>query len=204
MKKCSVCRKPITVEEPAILFIGQDGDEKEVCTLCEQKVEVLMESENPEEIKEAVNYLHTCSLSASDSEVASFLRETIEANSGVIKELEDKKIKSEPVNTTNKRDYFSERQSAEETEGDGSFWISGMKVFAWIAFTGIIISGIVIANQVGENSGGMGFLTFVGSVILAFLSVAMLMIFLNLAQDVSMMKKEISEIKQELGKKSKK
>jgi len=203
MKKCCVCRNQITAEEPVVLFVGQAGDDKEVCAVCEQKVEVLMESDNSEEIKESLNYLYTCSLSANDPEVAEFLRETIENNSDVVEELEDRKIRSEPVNTAVKRDYYSERQADTHDEGSGSFWISGMKVFAWIAFVGIIIAGIVFAVQVGKYSGGMGLLIFIGSVIVAFLSVAMLMIFLNLAQDVSRITSDISQIKQMLRKKSK-
>ena len=77
MKKCCVCRNPIANDDPAILFIGQTGDNKEICGNCEQKMDVLMESNKPEEIKNVVNYLYTCSLSANDSEVASFLEEVI-------------------------------------------------------------------------------------------------------------------------------
>ena len=201
MKKCSICRNSIIAEEPAILFVGRDGDDKEVCTDCDRKVGVLVESDKPEKIKEAINYLYTCWLSANDSEVASYLIDMIESSSSIVEDMEDKKQKSEPVNTTNLRDYFSDRQSEAEVDGGESFWITGMKVIAWIAFAGIIITGIVLAVIVGGYSGGTGFLIFIGSVILAFLSIAMLMIFLNLAQDVSKIKRDISYIRKLLKKK---
>ena len=63
-----------------------------------------------------------------------------------------------------------------------------MKVFAGIAFVGIIIAGIVFTILASEDSGLIGFLIFIGSIIAAFLAVAMQMIFLNLAQDVSEIK----------------
>jgi len=57
-----------------------------------------------------------------------------------------------------------------------SVWITGMRVFAWIAFIGIIIAGTAISFDV---SVGVGILGFIGSVIVACLSVASTMIFLN-------------------------
>ena len=75
----------------------------------------------------------------------------------------------------------------------GSIWISGMKFVAWIMFFGMIIAGIILA--VATESGGLGFLIFVAAVIIAFLSVAMLMIFLDLAKNISKMARDVSEIK---------
>lgn len=217
MKKCCVCRSPITNDDPAILFIGQAGDDKEVCVTCERKAEVLMEDgSSPDEIKESINYLYTCIKSAHDSEVASFLENIIEESSAVIFEAENKKAtikpmnlesaNAEPVNTSKKRDYFSEKKTeAEEnkTSHAGNFWISGMKTIAWFAFFGIIIGGITLATLVGQDNGSITFLIVVVSIIVAFLSVSMLMVFLNLAQDVSRMTSDILKIKQMLRKKNK-
>ena len=80
----------------------------------------------------------------------------------------------------------------------GNIWISGMKVGAGIAFFVIISCGISLAS-LGRNA-AVGALIIVGSVVVAFLSVAMLMIFLNLAQDVSKLTQDTSEIKQLLRK----
>jgi len=62
MKKCSVCRNEIATKDPAILFVGQSGDEKEICTECEKQMDTIMESDNPAEIESAINYIYTCSL----------------------------------------------------------------------------------------------------------------------------------------------
>ena len=78
----------------------------------------------------------------------------------------------------------------------GNFWISGMKTIAWIAFFGIIVCGVALAVSTGNLVSGL--LVFMLSIIVAFLSVAVLMIFLSLAQDISTMRKDTSEIKQYL------
>ena|GEM_PF-3163065 len=165
MGKCCVCKHQVAEENSATLLIRQAGDEKNICKACEQKVNILMKSNNPKEIKEAINYLYTCSLSVHDSEVSEFLRDTIESNSAVADELEEEMQKSEPVNIANKQDYFLHKQAETEIDNNKSFWISGMKVFAWITFFAIIIGGLVLAIQV---SGGMGFLLFIGSMMIRF------------------------------------
>ena len=164
----------MTSDEPAILFVGRIGDDKEICAACEQQLETLMESNNLKEVKEAISYLHSCSLSTGDSEVASFLTKRVEANRSMLEELEDEatKITSEHV---------------------GSIWISGMKVVAWITFFGTIFCGLMLTIKVGQEDGGIAFLIFIGSIVAAFLSVAMSMVFLNLAQDVSEIKHILRE-----------
>ena len=190
MKKCCICRNVITTEEPTILFIGQNGDEKEICPECEKQINIVMESENPKDIKSAINYLYTCENDASDEEVASFLKEAIESNSSVVGEQEEKQAKNNPVNISQKRDYFVEKQYVEETENIGSLWISGMKILAWISFFSFIIGGIVLAAVLllEETGGGFVFLVILISMIGAFLSVAGIMIFLNMASDISEIK----------------
>jgi len=143
------------------------------------------------------------------------LQELIEANSADVEEMErknakekakmeDEKAKREPVNTEKMRNYFSDKKSKTEGDYDCSFWITGMKTYVGVIFILTIICGIIsggtVAYIVGTipDSGGVAFLMglalFIASVIVAFLTVAMTMIFLNMAQDVS-------EIKQMLRKK---
>jgi hypothetical protein len=92
-----------------------------------------------------------------------------------------------------------QRDNVNAVQG-GNVWISGMKIIAWIAFIGIILCGVLLGVSLGQGSAAIGFVVFIASVIVAFLSVAMLMIFLNLAQDVSTLTKDASEIKQLLRK----
>ena len=97
MKKCCLCRKVITNDEPAVLFIGEAGDNKEICETCEQKMKIITGSNNPTEIKDAIHYFNTSSMSASDPEVEEFLQEQIEANSSVVDKEEENNAKNEPA-----------------------------------------------------------------------------------------------------------
>lgn len=194
VKKCCMCMNTISGDDPAVLFVGKTGDDKEVCSACEQNMEVLMESDEPEEVREAINYLYTCSLSTSDPEVASYLKETIDANSSAVEEAKGKERSGQ---CGKQRDYFADKQAEEEADHGGSFWISGMKFLAWVVFIVIVAFGIVSWPIVG---GFRGFLMFAAFILLAFLSVAMLMIFLNLASDASSAKKELSNIRRALEK----
>jgi len=197
MKKCCVCRNQIVTEEPAILFIGVAGDNKEICEACEQKMDLLMESDKPDDIVESIDYLYTCLESVNDPEVETYLDNLIENNKSAYEELK----RSGPVNWKKKRDYFYDKESEALDNSVGSGWITGMKIFAWITFASIIISGTVVAFQIGFfYNGWIGLVVFIGSIISAFLSVALLMIFLNLAQDISKIKRDVYEIRKPIRK----
>ena len=71
---------------------------------------------------------------------------------------------------------------SQNMQESGSFWISGMKFFAWFCFLSIIIAGAVISVQ-PEN-----FVILLASVAVAFVSIAGIMIFLDMARDVSEIK----------------
>ncbi|MCL1866940.1 MAG: hypothetical protein FWF82_05985 [Oscillospiraceae bacterium] len=69
-----------------------------------------------------------------------------------------------------------------------SGWILGMQIISWIAFSAIGFGGTVFSASFED--GFVFFCGFLISFVVAFLQVAMTMIFLNLAQDVS----EINQI----------
>jgi len=172
MKKCCICKSPITHKDPALLFEG-----KEICKTCEQKMDILTESDDIDKLKDAVNYLYTCKESVNDPAVDAYLEELIASKSEAVQKMEDEKFYRDPVNMANKRDYF-----AELAAGDRTTWFSILKVVAWVAFVCIILGGIILAafSQDGESA----LLAFVGSVILASLLVTASMVFIGLAQDV--------------------
>ena len=107
--------------------------------------------------------------------------------------IEAGEIVSKNVEKAGEQDYCINDYSEATVDSGGNGWITGMKIVSFITFIGIIIYGITIAIQTG---GGLGTFVFIASFIIAFLSVGLLMVFLNLAQDVSKMTQDISEIKQ--------
>ena len=73
----------------------------------------------------------------------------------------------------------------------GNSWIKGMKIITWFVFFCIILAGLVVSfvfSILIKDSTGMVILILVSSIILAFASVATLMIFLNLATDISIIR----------------
>ena len=63
-----------------------------------------------------------------------------------------------------------------------------MRIFAWIAFIAIIIGGFVGSIPFWENNPVIGFLLFVGGFIAAFISVALIMVILDMAVDVKVIR----------------
>jgi len=192
MKKCCVCRNALT-DQPAVLFIGKDDELKEICPKCEKMADALTESDDADSIKSAVNYFYTCLKSATDPEVAAFLKEAIRSNSDVVREVEELKVKSSPVDTSKTVDYFSEKEH--KGKSGGSFWIDGLRIVTWITAIAVIISGISMAAiffRTNTNEGyGIGFLIIIWTLISAFLSVAWTMVLLDAAQDISEIKVEL-------------
>ena len=70
------------------------------------------------------------------------------------------------------------------------FWIVGMKIVGWLAFLGII--GVGIFAAINADSVTTGIIIGVGSFILAFITVGMFMITINMACDINRIK-EIQE-----------
>ena len=62
-----------------------------------------------------------------------------------------------------------------------SFWIIGVRAFAWFVLILIVVGSVILAIQANGN----GALIFIGYTIMAFLFVALLMVFLDMAQNIS-------------------
>jgi DNA-directed RNA polymerase subunit RPC12/RpoP len=81
------------------------------------------------------------------------------------------------------QDYTAPSVSLQPATTSG--WIKGMRIFAWIAFIAIIIGGIVMSVPFWGNSEPLqGLVIMVAGFVSAFLSVALIMIFLDMAEDI--------------------
>ena len=70
-------------------------------------------------------------------------------------------------------------------------WVVVLRAVAWLIFWGAIVAGLVIGIVVRE----MGFIIFLVSILVAFLSVAWTMIFLDLADDIRAIRNQTEERK---------
>lgn len=83
---------------------------------------------------------------------------------------------------------------ADANGGSSSSWISGLKVFSWVAFFAIIIAGLVLAAPFLRYAPGYGVLIIIGAFLLAFLSVAGTMVFLGMASDLKAIRKNLESM----------
>lgn len=81
-----------------------------------------------------------------------------------------------------------------EDENSASGWISGLKIFSWVAFFAIIIAGLVLAAPFLRYAPGYGVLIIIGAFLLAFLSVAGTMVFLGMASDLKAIRKNLESM----------
>ena len=89
--------------------------------------------------------------------------------------------------------------------GSGQGWITLLRVFAWILFAAICLWGLIAGGAMMGNAsyyrpelGFLGLLLMAASVLVAFVSVAGIMIFLDLAKNVANSATTLAEILREL------
>lgn len=158
MAVCAMCRKQFqTANGKLENYIGED---KLICQDCSNQIQTLLNSNDPTEVHQAVNYVYACQRQSADAEVVSCLKEMLENNASAVEELEEQqeeqqeqKRKTEPVQFASQPDYFQAREEASEEGGlfgnVGQKIKSVTKVLCWI---GIIACVIVALALFGSNS----------------------------------------------------
>ena len=83
-----------------------------------------------------------------------------------------------------------------EDENSASGWISGLKIFSWVSFFAIIIAGLVLSIPYFNYSysQGYGVLIIIAAFLVAFLSVAGMMVFLGMASDLKAIRKNLENM----------
>lgn len=171
MKKCVICNNEITNDNPKVFFEGLGGVKKEICSDCEKQIDIMMESDNEEEAKSAVNYLYNFYLKNDDEEVKNILKDTLDVNS------------KEIIQKNKEIDYF--KDNCDSTIKDVSGWIKVLKVGIWIYI--FILAMISILILVASGFKGVLLIIVYGFVIL--MVVAFIKIFINMSEEVTYIKK---------------
>ena len=87
--------------------------------------------------------------------------------------------------------------STEIKSHGGNTWTATLEIVAWIIFAVSFIAGIIGAAILGTaGEGFMAFLILVVSAISAFITLAVMMVFLQMAKDISSAAKDTAEIKE--------
>lgn len=170
MKTCRICGKEVPDDCP-ILFIGEEGDYKEVCNYCADKVEGVVVRNS----LEAENFLKGKMGRITDKEVVNYLQKTFKENVTMSNE-------TSPVNYN----------TGINTEA----WIKLLKTFVYIALAISLLAAVVIGILVGSaTNGGIGILVMLLIGILAVLGDAGIMIFLGVASDIVQIRKCVEGLK---------
>ena len=181
MKNCALCSQKLKNGYNFVLSVNEAGD-KELCEKCEQNFNVLINVNkgNKNEIQNAANYFHKLNVY---DEVKQHVDEYIKISTATQIAVDEAAKNSKPI-TIPKSAATQVNKTDDIQTVSPSGWIGLMRVIAWISFGGIIIAGIAMGAMIGST--GEGFLAFViivGAIILAFVSIAAEMIFLDMAAD---------------------
>ncbi|MCE5343234.1 MAG: hypothetical protein LLF96_06575 [Eubacteriales bacterium] len=128
----------------------------------------IMESEDPDSKEKAKMYLSTYASKVEEREVKSFIKDVLESSSDSV-------------------------QNKQYSEGTDSVWVSGLKVFTWIGFFIIIISGCIIGIPYFSYEIGTGIFIILIFFIVAFLSAAGIMVFLGMVENIETIKNQLEK-----------
>ena len=78
MKQCCICGANIQIDEPGILFVSSDGQEKEVCERCEAAFVSLSQAPNAANRKATCHYFRQHSKRITDPEVQKYLSDMLD------------------------------------------------------------------------------------------------------------------------------
>lgn len=179
---CCICGSDL-MENSTILFMNKNGVCKEICTKCAKDVEYIENSIDCNAISGAVNRLKRLLNNISDAEVKRVVNELVSDGRQRILNFDKDEMSSYKIETGEEDD---------PALGNSSAWIKGLKTIAWIMFFTIIILGFTIGINLGsETNGGVGFIICFISIVCAFISVAGIMVFLDMAEDIKTIRNEL-------------
>ena len=204
MSRCVVCGAKITNPFPIVLFESErTGKPMYGCDKCAQHDLALSNGSDSASVKKAVDYFYTYLEDVDDNEVREHLTGLITGTTG---SSSKKPAKHEPESDRQKPSFaeqptkretmseprkdFSPEQTTETKATSG--WITGLRFVAWLGFIGIILGGCSIALPFFVLSPLSGVLIIAASVVLAFISMAGIMVFLDMASDIKAIKNALS------------
>ena len=162
---CNICNKSKASDDVSIWFIGIDKRTRTICSDCAKQLDELENENNPIAAQAKITELKNKLTGIADIEIRKQLRDLI--------------AEKEPLFVKNEPNYSF----------DSSIWISGLRLVSFIAFFSIILAGFVLGIM--SQSVGLFFISLIVSFIIAFLLVSGIMISLDKATDLRIIKNEL-------------
>ena len=184
MKQCYLCNTNPIDAGSAVLFLGEAGDEKAVCTDCEQNVITLTESDQPLDIHDAINYLYTFTLKTPDQEVSKYIDELINEHKYLVEGLDISRLERDRDDRN--RDYFLDSEYLTT--------VNSIKTLSWVIVIGVLIVGAVPGVLLlGISMTGAAIA--LGSIVLAVVAFLTIRILLDMEQGLVKIRQEISDLR---------
>ena len=177
-EKFAVCGEKLP-ENATVLFVASDGNDVKICNVCKNHIDVLKSNNDDYELGgeqlssylQSAKYLNSFKKQIKNKEILINLKNFIDVEDSLIEKIDD--------------ENYSDQQPS-------SHWIKIMRIFVWITSVSIFIIGIILGINNSWNYSCLlaffdfpvFFTYFIISFIIAFFTLAMTMIFLDMAQDI--------------------
>ena len=169
---CAICHQEIKNTDSPVLFHSDETNaDVHCCENCEKQLDTIQESNDPDEMKRAINYIYGYVSQMADGEVKENLMEILSLNAP---EAYTIKEESEKTKFDTSKDYFAE----EEKEEGGMFSNIGEKIktitiiFCWIGIISCVIAGtfLLMQNSRYQSTIGAGLGIMFGGSLICWLS----------------------------------
>ena len=176
-KKCALCKKELVDNEKVLVIKRDDGEDEILCGICKEHVDTIKNSAYEEDKKASIKYFDTYIGTCGNPKVIKYLKSVVNSNTSA-------KSSNDSQSILNKN--------------TSSGWIKGLKVGTWITVVVIIIYGIIAGVSAFEEDAMTGIIIIIVSPVVAFSAVALIMVFLEMAEDTRNSKILLSNIASEI------
>ena len=124
MNKCAICGREFDATEPLVLFSApKTHTDYYACSSCEQQINRVLESKDPNEYRKALNYIYTFAAETQNHDVKAYLTEFLENNADheILKKLVVMNGPDLVMGKLKTKDYY-QTTTAYPTDTDG--WIA--------------------------------------------------------------------------------
>ena len=165
-KKCALCKKELAENGNVLIIKCYEGEDAILCGICKEHVDTIKTNAYEEDKKASVKYLNTYMTTCGNINVIKYLKAVISNNTSVWARQSNHSQSNIPQNSS-------------------SGWIKGLKVGAWITVAVIIIYGVIMGVVAfSEDDAMTGVIIIIVSPVAAFSAVALIMVFLEMAEDI--------------------
>lgn len=166
--RCCVCGTPLSAEAATIL-VDRNGIEQQLCDCCEKQVQALTDG-NKSDCEKAVAYFKKRLPHIPNPDTVAFFQQELHSQNTLLGIPEE--------------DAHSQHEEAVQKADSYNVWIRGLRtvvlIYFWVFLLLVLVAGIAAMDLHFL----VGLAVWIIGTLIAYFSVALVMVFLNLARDV--------------------